>query len=103
MVTTFTRIQAPENLHAIVIRTLALRIIAAERVGESLVFPNEAELCQQVGVSRTILREAVKVLEDKGMLQVRPRSGTRSRPRRDWNLLDPNILAWQGSASSDAW
>ena len=66
-----------------------------------LVFPNEAELCKQLGVSRSILREAVKVLEDKGMVQVRPRSGTRSPPRADWNQLDPDILDWQSILKPD--
>ena len=100
--THFSRIHAPENLHGRVTRALGLRLIEAERSGEEIFFPNEAELCQQLGVSRSILREAVKVLADKGMLQVRPRSGTRSRPRSDWNLLDPDILTWQAEARTDA-
>jgi GntR family galactonate operon transcriptional repressor len=78
------------SLHDHVTRTLALRVIAGERI-----FPKEADLCSQLGVSRSILREAVKVLTDKGMLEVRPRAGTRARPRADWNLLDPDILCWQ--------
>jgi DNA-binding FadR family transcriptional regulator len=67
-----------------------------------VVFPNEAGLCQQLGVSRSILREAMKVLADKGMVEVRPRSGMRSRSRADWNLLDPDILAWQAGLHPDA-
>lgn len=98
----FTRIEAPENLHERVTRALAVRIIQAERMGEQIAFPNEAGLCQQLGVSRSILREAVKVLVDKGMLEVRPRSGTRARPRGEWNLLDPDILAWQAGMKPDA-
>jgi DNA-binding FadR family transcriptional regulator len=98
----FSRIAAPENLHDTVTRTLALQVIQAERASDHLVFPNEAGLCQQLGISRSILREAVKVLADKGMIEVRPRSGTRSRPRSDWNLLDPDILAWQSELKPDA-
>jgi len=98
----FSRIAAPENLHDCVIRALALQVIEAERASETLVFPNEAGLCQQLGVSRSILREAVKVLADKGMIEVRPRTGTRSRPRSQWNLLDPDILAWQANLRPDA-
>lgn len=100
--TTFRRVQAPENLHERVLRALALQIIQAEHASEQVVFPNEATLCQQLGVSRSILREAVRVLADKGMVQVRPRSGMRSRARSEWNLLDPNILAWQAKLRPDA-
>lgn len=95
MATYFTKIESVENLHNRTTRTLALRVIQIERAGELAHFPKEAELCQQLGVSRSILREAVKVLSDKGMLEVRPRSGTRAKPSSQWNLLDPDILAWQ--------
>jgi GntR family galactonate operon transcriptional repressor len=98
---TFARIAAPERLHDRVTRTLALRILDAERGGEQATFPNEAELCRQLGVSRTILREAIKVLAAKGMLEVRPRSGTHARPRTEWNLLDPDVLAWQAQVRPD--
>lgn len=96
------RVDALNNLHGRVTRLLGLRLIQAERAGVELIFPKEAELCQQLGVSRSILREAVKVLADKGMLRVRPRSGTRLRPRQEWNLLDPDILCWQAEADPDA-
>ncbi len=46
-------------------------------------------------------QEAVKVLEDKGLLEVRPRSGTRSRPRSEWHLLDPDVLGWQAETQMD--
>jgi GntR family transcriptional regulator, galactonate operon transcriptional repressor len=98
----FRRVVTPEKLHQRVTRTLALRLIEAEHAGGELLFPNEAQLCLQLGVSRSILREAVKVLADKGMVQVRPRSGTRSRPRSEWNLLDPDILCWQAETRPDA-
>lgn len=97
----FPRISAPENLHARVTRTLALQVLEAERASQLLVFPNEADLCEQLGVSRTIVREAVKVLADKGMVEVRPRSGTRARPRPEWRLLDPDILGWQAELQPD--
>ncbi len=102
MATTFARLPARENLHDRVTRTLGLRVIEADRSAETIAFPNEADLCHQLGVSRTILREAVKVLADKGMVQVRPRSGTRPRPRAEWHLLDPDILAWQAEVRPDA-
>jgi GntR family galactonate operon transcriptional repressor len=97
----FAQLESNENLHDRVTRALALQVIQAEREKQLLVFPNEGELCRQLGVSRSILREAVKVLEDKGMVQVRPRSGTRSLPRSQWNQLDADILAWQSSLKPD--
>ncbi|MCE5309720.1 MAG: FCD domain-containing protein [Acidobacteriales bacterium] len=97
----FERLNPSENLHSKVTRALALRVIEGERASTPVVFPNEAGLCEQIGVSRSILREAVKVLVDKGMLEVKPRSGTRSRPRAEWNLLDPDILAWQSELEPD--
>ncbi len=97
----FSKVGTPENLHGRVIKALGLRLIKALETGEQVAFPNEAAMCEQLGVSRSILREAVKVLADKGMVDVRPRAGTRSRPRADWNLLDPDILCWQAEAKPD--
>jgi DNA-binding FadR family transcriptional regulator len=98
----FDRVAAPETLHARVTRTLAHRVIRSARDSTEIIFPNETDLCAQLGVSRTILREALKVLADKGMVEVRPRSGMRSLPRSNWKLLDPDILAWQSAESPDA-
>ena len=53
-------------------------------------------------MSRTVVREAIKVLAAKGLVDSRPKVGTRVRPRRDWNLLDPDVLAWQIEAGLDA-
>ena len=99
--TSFPHIKIPENLHNRVTRVLALQILEAERESRPLAFPNEAELCQQLGVSRTILREAIKVLADKGMVEARQKLGTRARPRTAWNQLDPDILGWWAELGPD--
>jgi DNA-binding FadR family transcriptional regulator len=65
--------------------------------GDSL--PSEAELSAAFHVSRTALREAKKVLAAKGLVESRPKLGTRVRPRAEWNMLDPDILAWQLAAA----
>lgn len=57
-------------------------------------FPIEAELCKQYGVSRSVLREAVKMLTSKGLLSARPRQGTWVQPEQHWNLLDPSVMRW---------
>nr|WKF57224.1 HTH-type transcriptional regulator LutR [Paraburkholderia busanensis] len=46
------------------------------------------------GVSRTVLREALRTLTSKGLIESRPRVGTRVRPRQAWNLLDVDVLDW---------
>lgn len=88
-------------LHGQITAELALRVIRAERQSRPVAFPNEAALCAQLQVSRTVLRESMKVLADKGMVQMRPRTGTHARPRSDWRLLDPDILAWQAQLEPD--
>jgi DNA-binding FadR family transcriptional regulator len=57
-------------------------------------FPTEAELARQHDVSRSVTREAVKMLTAKGLLTARPRKGTTVRPGGDWNLFDPDVLRW---------
>jgi DNA-binding FadR family transcriptional regulator len=56
--------------------------------------PNEAELCVQYRTSRSVVREAVKMLTAKGLLASRPRLGTWVQPEGNWNLLDPDVLVW---------
>ncbi len=57
-------------------------------------FPTEAELAEQYAVSRSVTREAVKMLTAKGLLTARPRKGTSVQPSSSWNLFDPDILRW---------
>lgn len=68
--------------------------IAVGEYGPANPFPIEAELCRRLGLSRSVLREAVKMLTAKGMLGSRPRQGTSVEPERGWNLLDPDVLSW---------
>ena len=67
--------------------------------GEAL--PREGDLAGELRVSRTSIREAVKVLSAKGLLEARPRTGVRVRPREDWNLLDPAVLSWHPDLTGD--
>ncbi|MGE0800346.1 MAG: FadR/GntR family transcriptional regulator, partial [Lautropia sp.] len=59
-----------------------------------LPLPREAEFFAAYGVSRPVLREALKALAAKGMIRARPRVGTVVLPRQQWNLLDPDVLRW---------
>lgn len=57
-------------------------------------FPTEAELALQHGMSRSVIREAMKMLAAKGLLSARPRQGTVLQPTSEWNLFDPDVLHW---------
>ena len=57
-------------------------------------FPTEAELTKRHGVSRSVTREAVKMLTAKGLLSARPRQGTVVQPTSSWNLFDTDVLRW---------
>ncbi|HET8611482.1 MAG TPA: FadR/GntR family transcriptional regulator [Sphingomonas sp.] len=81
------------NLTRSIVADLGRAIVTGDyRHGDP--FPKEAELCVQYGASRTVLREAVKMLTAKGLLTARPRQGTRVQPEAKWNLLDPEVLKW---------
>lgn len=82
------------RVHGEVVRRLGVAILDGSwPPGERL--PREEDLCRRYGVSRTSLREAVKFLSAKGMIEARPRTGMVVRGREAWNLLDPELLAWQ--------
>ncbi len=68
-------------------------------VGDSL--PVEAALCDTLGISRTVVREAVKTLAAKGLLSSGPRVGTRVLPKENWNLYDPQVIGWRLEAGVD--
>ena len=55
---------------------------------------DEIKLCKRYNVSKSVVREAVKILVAKGLLEVRRGNGTRVRQRASWNLLDDDVLAW---------
>ena len=56
--------------------------------------PNAEDMCARFQVSRTALREAYSLLSAKALISARPKRGTRVRPREEWNLFDPEVLAW---------
>lgn len=75
-----------------------------DRLGEAIVggvhaegssLPPEPQLCEVLGVSRTVVREAIKSLAAKGLLTTGPKVGTRVRAAEHWNWFDPDVVAWQ--------
>ncbi len=61
---------------------------------DAMPFPTEADLAHRYAVSRSVTREAVKMLTAKGLLTARPRKGTTVQPTDCWNLFDPDVLRW---------
>lgn len=90
-----------ERLHDKVTRELALGVLRGTIGQGGPDLSTEGNLCRHFNVSRTVLREAVKVLAAKGLVEVRPRTGIRVRPRNEWNLVDPDLLGWLCEAGSD--
>ncbi len=83
----------PERLFNQIVEKLAIGIVTGQYVSGE-VLPNEVTLDLDLPISRTAYREAIKYLTAKGLIEAKPKSGTRVRPRGDWNLLDPDILLW---------
>lgn len=89
------------SLHVQVAREIARGILSG-KLPQGSILPGEMVLCEQFGISRTALREAVKLLTSKGLLESRPKVGTRVINRAYWNFLDPQLIEWMdGLADTD--
>ncbi|WP_233503603.1 FadR/GntR family transcriptional regulator [Sphingomonas psychrotolerans] len=86
-----------QRLNGSLAQQLAVMILSGE-LPEGHVFPSELDYSEQIGISRPALREAFRMLAAKGLVDSRPKAGTRVAPRRQWSLLDPDLLAWQFEA-----
>ncbi len=83
-----------KNVHGNTLDFLGEAIVSGRyAVGASM--PPEPALCEALGVSRTVIREAVKSLIAKGMVSTGPKVGTRVLPRDTWNWFDPDVIVWQ--------
>lgn len=84
--------RAKQLLSGPVAREMLDRIVGGTYPVGQLI-PFEAELCEEFDVSRTVVRDSVRVLVDKGLLSARRGTGTRVEPRDSWRALDPDILS----------
>ena len=82
-----------EPAHTLIARDLGIAIVTGQHAPGSVI-PGEIDIASQRGVSRSVVREALRMLSAKGLVESRPKSGTRVRDRALWNLLDPDLLAW---------
>ena len=86
-----------KNVHGNTVDYLGEAVVAG-RFGSSGALPPEPLLCEELGVSRTVVRESVKSLVAKGLIQTGPKVGTRVMPSDQWNWFDPDVIAWQAKA-----
>jgi DNA-binding FadR family transcriptional regulator len=94
---TFSR----RSLHGQVAHEIAMRIVSGALAPGSCL-PTEETASAEMKVSRTAYREALKVLSAKGLVESRPKTGTRVRSRDEWNMLDPDLLSWSFAAGPSA-
>lgn len=86
-----------KNVHGNTVEYLGSAIVSG-RFGAIGAIPPEPLLCEELGVSRTVIREAVKSLVAKGLIQTGPKVGTRVRASNQWNWFDPQVIGWQAKA-----
>lgn len=89
-----------ESLFGQVTHRLAVSIVSGALPAGALV-PNEDDLRAEISASRTAYREAIRFLAGKGLIEAKPRSGTRVAPRTSWHLLDPDVLRWSLSSAAN--
>ncbi|MCH4874874.1 FadR/GntR family transcriptional regulator [Pseudomonas sp. TMW22091] len=82
-----------KSMHARIVQELGMQIVSG-RFKPDDKLPAEALLCEEYAVSRPVLREATRVLLAKGLVYSKPRVGTVVKPRREWHMLDPDVLHW---------
>jgi len=88
-----------DDLNRLVAREIFLAI-AGGRFPVGSILPNEHQLAADLGVSRTALREAIKGLASKGMVETRRKRGTQVLERSRWNMLDAEVIAWSRRSGS---
>jgi DNA-binding FadR family transcriptional regulator len=86
-----------KNVHGRVLELLGESIVAG-RYPPGSVVPPEPTLGEEMGVSRTVVREVIKSLVAKGLVITGPKVGTRVLPAEQWNWFDPDVVAWQSKA-----
>ncbi|MCX5126777.1 FadR/GntR family transcriptional regulator [Streptomyces sp. NBC_00347] len=87
------------GLYQQTVEVLGEQIVRGVYAPGASLYPDQLE--QELGVSKTVLREALRVLASKGLIESRQKRGTVVRPRSAWSLLDSDLLRWQGQGIPD--
>ncbi|MEC3950439.1 FadR/GntR family transcriptional regulator [Sphingobium sp. HWE2-09] len=88
------------RLHGAIAHKLGMAILSGHYAPGD-VLSGEVAFAEELEVSRSAYREAIQVLTAKGLVESRPKAGTRVLPRNRWNLLDPEVLAWAFAGEPD--
>jgi DNA-binding FadR family transcriptional regulator len=88
------------RLHGAIARKLGVAIVSGQ-YPPGATLTGEVAFSAELDVSRSAYREAVQVLTAKGLVESRPKAGTRVLPRHRWHLLDPDVLAWAFAGEPD--
>ena len=88
------------RLHGTIARDIGMRIVSG-RIAPGRVLDGEIEASERLRVSRTAYREAVRILAAKGLIESRPKIGTRVSEPRHWHLLDPDVISWIFTSTPD--
>lgn len=88
------------RLHGTIARDIGVRIVSG-RIASGRLLDGEIEASALLKVSRTAYREAVRILAAKGLIESRPKIGTRVNEARHWHLLDPDVISWIFSDTPD--
>jgi DNA-binding FadR family transcriptional regulator len=88
------------RLHDMLAQKLASEIIAGHRLPGD-VLPTELDMSISLGISRTAVREAMRILAAKGLIEPRPKRGTCVTEKTTWNLLDPDVIGWMFANEPD--
>lgn len=79
--------------HVTLAQQLGVAIVTGHHEPGS-VLPGEIDLAERMGVSRSVIRESLRMLAAKGLVESKPKAGTKVRERASWNMLDPELLGW---------
>jgi DNA-binding FadR family transcriptional regulator len=96
----YSAIEPARSHTAHVVREIGMGIVSGTYPQNSIL-PGDAELMERFQVSRTVLREALRTLAAKGLIQPKARIGTRVRDKASWNLFDPDVLIWHARSGFD--
>ncbi|HEX6445864.1 MAG TPA: FadR/GntR family transcriptional regulator [Streptosporangiales bacterium] len=88
------------GMHGAAVNEIGRRILAGQLAPGTILTIDELE--REFSASRTVIREALRALAAKGLVDARPKRGTFVRPRDDWSLLDPDVLRWQFERPADS-
>jgi len=89
--------ESAADLHSVLVHNLGLAVAEGTLAPHSILRLDELEA--QHGVSRSVVREATRVLASKGMLESRRRLGTVVQPEESWNAYDPQVIRWRLASS----